>query len=122
MADLVTLTDVAFMVGLLTAVFGFYARFIRPSVVSTLTWRKDLESQVRAQRTDFESKTREIEQRLERVIRELEMRFERHSEADAELLAAVQATGKNISETGKDISEIKTKIAVLEERSQRWVS
>ena len=120
MADLVTLTDAAFMVGLLTAVVGFYARFIRPSVVSTLTWRKDLESEVRAQRKDFESKAREIEQRLERVIRELEMRFERHSEAHAELLAAVQATGKDISETGKDISEIKTKIAVLEERSQRW--
>ena len=81
MADLVTLTDAAFMVGLLTAVVGFYARFIRPSVVSTLTWRKDLESEVRAQRKDFESKAREIEQRLERVIRELEMRFERHSEA-----------------------------------------
>ena len=119
MADL-TLTDVAFGVGLLTAFFGFYARFIRPSVVSTLTWRKDLESQVRAQRTDFESKTREIEQRLEHVFRELESRFERHNEAHAELLAAVQATGTHISETGKDISEIKTKIAVLEERSQRW--
>ena len=115
MADLVTLTDVAFGVGLLTAVFGFYARFIRPSVVSTLTWRKDLESEVREQRKDFESTTREIEQRLERVIRELERRFERHSEAHAELLAAVQATGK-------DISEIKTKIGVLEERSQRWGS
>ena len=119
MAEL-TLTDVAFGVGLLTAVVGFYARFIRPSVVSTLTWRKDIESQVREQRKDFESKTREIEQRMERIIRELERRFERHSEAHVELLAAVKATGKNISETGKDISEIKTKIAVLEERSQRW--
>ena len=112
MADL-TLTDVAFGVGLLTAFFGFYARFIRPSVVSTIGWRKDLESEVREQRKDFESKVREIEQRLEHVFRELERRFERHNEAHAELLTAVQATGK-------DISEIKTKIAVLEERSQRW--
>ena len=112
MADL-TLTDVAFGLGLLTAVFGFYARFIRPSVVSTLTWRKDLESQVREQRNDFESKTREIEQRMERGTRESERRFERHNEAHAEVLAAVKASGK-------DISEIKTKIAVLEERSQRW--
>ena len=112
MADL-TLTDVAFGLGLLTAVFGFYARFIRPSVVSTLTWRKDLESQVREQRNDFESKTREIEQRMERGARESERRFERHNEAHAEVLAAVKASGK-------DISEIKTKVAVLEERSQRW--
>ena len=114
MADL-TLTDVAFGLGLLTAVFGFYARFIRPSVVSTLTWRKDLESQVREQRNDFESKTREIEQRMERGTRESERRFERHNEAHAEVLAAVKASGK-------DISEIKTKVAVLEERSQRWVT
>ena len=112
MADL-TLTDVAFGIGLLTAMFGFYARFIRPSVVSTLTWRKDLESQVREQRKDFESKTREIEQRMERGARESERRFERHNEAHAEVLAAVKASGK-------DISEIKTKVAVLEERSQRW--
>ncbi len=112
MAEL-TLTDVAFGVGLLTAVVGFYARFIRPSVVSTLTWRKDIESQVREQRKDFESKTREIEQRMERIIRELERRFERHSAADAELLAAVKSMGK-------DLSEIKTQVAVLEERSQRW--
>ena len=114
MADL-TLTDVAFGLGLLTAMFGFYARFIRPSVVSTLTWRKDLESQVREQRNDFESKTREIEQRMERGTRESERRFERHNEAHAEVLAAVKASGK-------DISEIKTKVAVLEERSQRWVT
>ena len=114
MADL-TLTDVAFGVALLTAFFGFYARFIRPSVVSTLTWRTDLESQVREQRKDFESKTREIEQRMERGTRESERRFERHNEAHAELLAAVQASGK-------DISEIKTKVAVLEERSQRWIT
>ena len=66
MADLVTLTDVAFMVGLLTAVVGFYARFIRPSLVSTIEWRKNLESAVREQRKDYESKTREIEQRLAR--------------------------------------------------------
>ena len=112
MADL-TLTDVAFGVALLTAFFGFYARFIRPSVVSTLTWRKDMESDVREQRKDFESKTREIDQQIERIIRESERRFERHSEAHAELLAVGQATGK-------DISEIKMKIAVLEERSQRW--
>ena len=108
MADL-TLTDVAFGLGLLTAFFGFYARFIRPSVVSTIGWRKDMESEVREQRRDYESKVRD----LERGNRELERRFERHNEAHTELLTAVQATGK-------DISEIKTKIAVLEERSQRW--
>ncbi len=108
MADL-TLADVSFGVGLLTAVVGFYAWFIRPSVVSTLTWRKDMESEVRDQRRDYESKVRD----LERGNRELEKRFERHNESHTELLTAVQATGK-------DISEIKTKIAVLEERSQRW--
>ena len=113
MGDAVSLTDVAFALGLLTTVFGFYARFIRPSVVSTLTWRKDMESQVREQRKDFESKTREIEQRMERVIRELERRFERHSEADAELLAAVKSMGK-------DLSDLKTLFAVLEERSKSW--
>ena len=113
MADLVTLTDVAFGLGLLTAFFGFYARFIRPGLVSTLTWRKDLESRVRENRKDFDAKTREIEQRMERGTRESERRFERHNEAHAEVLAAVKASGK-------DISEIKTKVAVLEERSQRW--
>ena len=41
------------------------------------------------------------------------MHIEMHSETDTTLLAAVQASGK-------DISEIKTKVAVLEERSQRW--
>ena len=90
MADL-TLTDVAFGLGLLTAVFGFYARFIRPSVVSTLTWRKDLEAHVA----------------------KLQMRIEMHSDTDTKLLSAVQSMGR-------DIGEIKTKIAVLEERSQRW--
>ena len=91
MADLVTLADVAFGVGLLTAVVGFYARFIRPSVVSTIGWRKDMESRVD----------------------KLQMRIEMHSESDTTLLSAVQSMGR-------DIGEIKTKIAVLEERSQRW--
>ena len=90
MANL-TLTDVAFGLGLLTAFFGFYARFIRPSLVSTIEWRKNLEARVDT----------------------LQMHIEMHSETNTTLLAAVQATGK-------DISEIKTKIAVLEERSQRW--
>ena len=90
MAEL-TLTDVAFGLGLLTAVVGFYARFIRPSVVSTLTWRKDLEARVD----------------------KLQMRVEIHSDTDTKLLSAVQSMGR-------DIGEIKTKIAVLEERSQRW--
>ena len=90
MADL-TLTDVAFGIGLLTAVFGFYARFIRPSLVSTIEWRKNLETRVD----------------------KLQMRIEMHSETDTTLLSAVQSMGR-------DIGEIKTKIAVLEERSQRW--
>ena len=90
MPDL-TLTDVAFGLGLLTAVVGFYARFIRPSVVSTIEWRKNLEARVD----------------------KLELYTEIHRETDTKLLAAVQATGR-------DIGEIKTKIAVLEERSQRW--
>ena len=93
MADLVTLTDVAFIVGLLTAMFGFYARFIRPSLVSTIEWRKNLEARVD----------------------KLQMRIEMHSETDIKLLAAVQSMGR-------DIGEIKTKIAVLEERSPRWGS
>ena len=38
-----------------------------------------------------------------------------HSETDTTLLSAVQLMGR-------DIGEIKTKIAVLEERSQRWGS
>ena len=91
-ADL-TLTDVAFGTGLLTAVFGFYARFIRPSLVSTIEWRKNLETRVD----------------------KLQMRIEMHSETDTTLLSAVQLMGR-------DIGEIKTKIAVLEERSQRWGS
>ena len=90
MAEL-TLTDVAFGLGLLTAVFAFYAKFIRPSVVSTIGWRKDMESRVD----------------------KLQMRIEMHSESDTTLLSAVQSMGR-------DIGEIKTKIAVLEERSQRW--
>ena len=90
MAEL-TLTDVAFGLGLVTAVFAFYAKFIRPSVVSTIGWRKDMESRVD----------------------KLQMRIEMHSESDTTLLSAVQSMGR-------DIGEIKTKIAVLEERSQRW--
>ncbi len=90
MADL-TLTDVAFGVALLTAFFGFYARFIRPGLVSTIEWRKNLEARVD----------------------KLEMYTEIHRETDTKLLSAVQSTGR-------DIGEIKTKIAVLEERSQRW--
>ena len=90
MPDL-TLTDVAFGVGLLTAVFGFYARFIRPSLVSTIEWRKNLEARVD----------------------KLEMYVEIHSETDTKLLSAVQSMGR-------DIGEIHTKVAVLEERSQRW--
>ena len=90
MPDL-TLTDVAFGLGLLTAVFGFYARFIRPSVVSTIEWRKNLEARVD----------------------KLEMYVEIHSETDTKLLSAVQSMGR-------DIGEIHTKVAVLEERSQRW--
>ena len=86
MADL-TLTDVAFGVALLTAFFGFYARFIRPGLV----WRKDMEARVD----------------------KLQMRIEMHSDTDTKLLSAVQSMGR-------DIGEIKTKIAVLEERSQRW--
>ena len=85
------MTDVAFGVGLLTAVFGFYARFVRPSVVSTIEWRKNLEARVD----------------------KLEMYTEIHRETDTKLLSAVQSMGR-------DIGEIKTKIAVLEERSQRW--
>ena len=102
MADLVSLTDVAFALGLLTTIFGFYARFIRPSVVSTLTWRKDMESQVREQRKDFESKTRE-----------LELRIERHDKTDGELLAGMNSLRKAMS-------DIRTAIAVLEERSKAW--
>ena len=85
------MTDVAFGVGLLTAVVGFYAKFIRPSVVSTIEWRKNMESRVA----------------------KLQLRIEMHSESDTTLLSAVQSMGR-------DIGEIKTKIAVLEERSQRW--
>ena len=101
MPDL-TLTDVAFGLGLLTAVVGFYARFIRPSVVSTIEWRKNLEARVDTLQLDLEAR-----------VDKLQMRIEMHSETDITLLSAVQSTGK-------DISEIKTKIAVLEERSQRW--
>ena len=103
MADL-TLTDVAFGVGLLTAVFGFYARFIRPSVVSTIEWRKNLEARVT-----------KLQAGLEARIDKLQMRIEMHSESDTKLLSAVQSMGR-------DIGEIKTKIAVLEERSQRWIT
>ena len=91
MADLVSLTDVAFALGLLTTVFGFYARFIRPSVVSTIEWRKSMEGRVR----------------------EVELRIERHSETDAELLSAVKSMRR-------DLSDLKTLCAVLEERSKSW--
>ena len=103
MPDL-TLTDVAFGLGLLTAVFGFYARFIRPSLVSTIEWRKNLEAHVAKVQVDLEAR-----------VDKLQMHIEMHSETDTKLLAAVQASGK-------DISEIKTKVAVLEERSQRWIT
>ena len=102
MADLVTLTDVAFGVGLLTSMVAFYARFIRPSVVSTLTWRKDMESQVRELRKDFDTKTRELERRMER-----------HDTTDGELLAGMKSLRT-------DMSGIRTAIAVLEERSKAW--
>ena len=91
MADVVSLTDVAFGLGLLTTVFGFYAKFVRPSVVSTLTWRKDMEGRVR----------------------EMEIRMERHGETDAELLEAVKSMRR-------DLSDLKTLCAVLEERSKAW--
>ena len=93
MAEMVSLTDVAFGLGLLTTVFGFYARFIRPSVVSTIEWRKTMEGRVR----------------------EVELRIEGHSETDSELLSAVKSMSH-------DLGEIKTKIAVLEERSKHWSS
>ena len=101
MADL-TLTDVAFGLGLLTAVVGFYAKFIRPSVVSTIEWRKNMEAHVAKLQVDLEAR-----------VDKLQMRIEMHSESDTKLLSAVQSMGR-------DIGEIKTKIAVLEERSQRW--
>ena len=69
MADLLSLRDVAFALGLLTTIVGFYARFVRPSVVSTIEWRKDMEGRVR----------------------EMEIRMERHGETDAELLDAVKS-------------------------------
>ena len=97
MADL-TLTDVAFGVALLTAFFGFYAKFIRPSLV----WRKDMEARVDKVQLDLEAR-----------VDKLQMRIEMHSETDTKLLAAVQSMGR-------DIGEIHTKVAVLEERSQRW--
>ena len=89
MADTVTLTDLAFAVGLLTAIVSFYARFIRPSVVSTIEWRKD----------------------MERRVGDLSKDIERHGRTDQELLTAVKSQGK-------DLVEIKTKLAVLEERSR----
>ena len=101
MADL-TLTDVAFGLGLLTAVFAFYAKFIRPSVVSKIEWRKNLEARVT-----------KLQAGLEARVDKLQMRIEMHSETDTKLLSAVQSMGR-------DIGEIKTKIAVLKERSQRW--
>ena len=97
MPDL-TLTDVAFGLGLLTAFCGFYARFIRPGLV----WRKDMEAHVAKLQVDLEAR-----------VDKLQMRIEMHSETDTKLLSAVQSMGR-------DIGEIKTKIAVLEERSQRW--
>ena len=80
---------VAAGLGLLTTVFGFYARFIRPSAVSTIEWRKNMEGRVW----------------------EMEILMERHGEMDAELLAAVKSMRR-------DLGDIKTQIAVLEERSR----
>ena len=101
MADL-TLTDVAFGLGLLTAVFAFYAKFIRPSLVSKIEWRKNLEARVT-----------KLQVGLEARVDKLQMRIEIHSETDTKLLSAVQSMGR-------DIGEIKTQVAVLKERSQRW--
>ena len=119
MPDL-TLTDVAFGLGLLTAFFGFYARFIRPGLV----WRKDMEARVDTLQVDMESRVDKLQVDMEsRVdtlqvdmesrVDKLQLRIEMHSETDTKLLSAVQSMGR-------DIGEIKTKIAVLEERSQRW--
>ena len=108
MADL-TLTDVAFGLGLLTAFFGFYARFIRPGLV----WRKDMEARVDTLQVDMEARVDTLQVDMEARVDTLQMRIEMHSETDTTLLSAVQSMGR-------DIGEIKTKIAVLEERSQRW--
>ena len=43
MAEAITLADIAFGVGLLTTVFGFYWRFVRTGV----EWQKDMEARMR---------------------------------------------------------------------------
>ena len=83
----VSIGDVAFGVGLLTAIFTFHWKFIRP----VIEWRKEMESRVKA---------------IEESVR-------RHELTDNKVLAAIRGMES-------DIGEIKTKIAVLEERSQRW--
>ncbi len=87
MAEAITLADIAFGVGLLTAVFGFYWRFIRTGV----EWQKDMEARMRM---------------IEESVR-------RHEAVDTKVLAAIRGVEH-------DIGEIKTKIAVLEERSKKW--
>ena len=79
MAEL-TLKDLAVVLGLLTTVFGFHWRFVRPDLVSTATWRTKIEA--RLDRTD-------------------------------EMLVCMK-------EMKNELVAIKTKIAVLEERSKSW--
>ena len=83
----VPIGDLAFGLGLLTAVFVFHRNFIRP----VIEWRKEMESRVAS---------------IEKSVR-------RHELTDNKVLAAIRGMES-------DIGEIKTKIAVLEERSQHW--
>ena len=99
----------AFGLGLLTVVFAFYAKFIRPS----LEWRKDLEAHVDTLHQNMKAHVDKVQLDLEARVDKLQMRIEMHSETDTKLLAAVQSMGR-------DIGEIKTQVAVLKERSQRW--
>ncbi len=85
------LKELATVGGMLTLVFSFYWRFIRPGVVVTITWRKEMEAQVEKIRGDLE----------------------RHSKSDGSMLDCLR-------EMKDELHAIRIKIAVLEERSKNW--
>ncbi len=85
------LKDTAFALAMLTAIFAFYWRFVRPGVVGTVKWRTNIEAQVRDIRKDMD----------------------RHAKDDGAMLTCMK-------EMKDELMAINTKIAVLEERSKNW--
>ena len=91
MTDPGLLKDAAFALGLLSSIFAFYWRFIRPGLVRAVEWRKDVEGRVAAIAKDVERRTKD----------------------DGAMLECMRGMRD-------ELAAIKTQIAVLEERSKAW--